>query len=101
MKKDNLPDPGSIEAPGKAPGSGPAGGGAGRPPGLPGPPGGPPGMAGGDIPWPALMVLVIGGFMAILDGSIVNVALPKLMAIFNVSADSIQWVMTAYLLVSG
>ncbi len=39
--------------------------------------------------------------MAILDSSIVNVALPKLMAIFGVGADSIQWVMTAYLLVSG
>ncbi len=39
--------------------------------------------------------------MAILDSSIVNVALPKLMSIFGVGADSIQWVMTAYLLVSG
>lgn len=39
--------------------------------------------------------------MAILDSSIVNVALPKLMAIFGVGAEKIQWVMTAYLLVSG
>jgi len=39
--------------------------------------------------------------MAILDGSIVNVALPKMMAIFSVSTDKIQWVMTAYLLMSG
>lgn len=67
---------------------------------APGPAGnhnGPP----GSIPWPAMMVLIIGSFMAILDGSIVNVALPKLMAIFGVATDSIQWVMTAYLLVSG
>ncbi len=55
----------------------------------------------GSIPWLALMILIFGSFMAILDGSIVNVALPKLMAIFGVTADSIQWVMTAYLLVSG
>lgn len=39
--------------------------------------------------------------MAILDSSIVNVALPKLMSIFGVGAEKIQWVMTAYLLVSG
>ncbi len=64
---------------------------------APGPAGGPP----GSIPWPAMMTLIIGSFMAILDGSIVNVALPKLMAIFGVATDSIQWVMTAYLLVSG
>lgn len=76
--------------------------------GINGPPGGPanagpPGAApdGGDIPWAMLFILVAGGFMAILDSSIVNVALPKLMAIFGVGADSIQWVMTAYLLVSG
>jgi EmrB/QacA subfamily drug resistance transporter len=55
----------------------------------------------GKIPWPALFILIAGGFMAILDSSIVNVAVPKLMAIFGVGADSIQWVMTAYLLVSG
>lgn len=39
--------------------------------------------------------------MAILDGSIVNVALPKMMAIFNVSTDKIQWVSTAYMLALG
>jgi EmrB/QacA subfamily drug resistance transporter len=53
------------------------------------------------FPWAALMVLVLGAFMAILDSSIVNVALPKLMAIFGVSADEIQWIMTAYMLTSG
>ncbi|MCL6639247.1 MAG: DHA2 family efflux MFS transporter permease subunit [Firmicutes bacterium] len=39
--------------------------------------------------------------MAILDGSIVNVAVPRLMAIFGVDTDKIQWVLTAYLLTSG
>lgn len=53
------------------------------------------------FPWRALFTLVIGSFMAILDGSIVNVAVPKLMAIFGVSADKIQWVLTAYLLACG
>ncbi|KJS12080.1 MAG: major facilitator transporter [Peptococcaceae bacterium BRH_c8a] len=53
------------------------------------------------IPWASLFILIAGGFMAILDSSIVNVALPKLMAIFGVGPESIQWVMTSYLLVSG
>lgn len=53
------------------------------------------------FPWAGLLVLVFGAFMSILDGSIVNVALPRLMAIFGVSPDEIQWVMTAYLLTSG
>jgi len=47
------------------------------------------------------MILVLGAFMAILDSSIVNVALPKMMAIFGVGADKIQWVLTGYLLTSG
>lgn len=58
-------------------------------------------MSNSAIPWASLFILIAGGFMAILDSSIVNVALPKLMAIFGVGAGSIQWVMTAYLLVSG
>jgi len=65
---------------------------------------GPPGAGGaapGKIPMAALFTLVIGSFMAILDGSIVNVALPKMMAIFGVTPDEVQWVMTAYLLASG
>lgn len=82
-----------------------AGGGpppTGRGPGAPG--GGPPGTGGapsGKIPMAALMTLVIGAFMAILDGSIVNVALPRMMSIFGSTADQIQWVMTGYLLTSG
>lgn len=39
--------------------------------------------------------------MAILDSSIVNVALPKMMAIFNSSTDGIEWILTAYMLTLG
>ena len=46
----------------------------------------------------ALLVIVIGTFMAILDTSIVNIAIPKMMAVFNVGTDDIEWVMTAYML---
>ena len=53
------------------------------------------------INWSVVTVVIIGTFMAILDGSIVNVALPKMMAVFAVSEDSIQWVLTAYMLTLG
>ncbi|ABO49001.1 drug resistance transporter, EmrB/QacA subfamily [Desulforamulus reducens MI-1] len=47
------------------------------------------------------MILVIGAFMAILDSSIVNVALPRFMTLFGSSADEIQWILTGYMLTSG
>ncbi|OAT83638.1 DHA2 family efflux MFS transporter permease subunit [Desulfotomaculum copahuensis] len=53
------------------------------------------------MPWASVLMLVLGAFIAILDTSIVNVALPKMMAIFGVGADKIQWVLTGYLLTSG
>lgn len=50
---------------------------------------------------PALFVLVIGGFMAILDTSIVNIAIPKLESVFSVNTQQVQWVVTIYLLTLG
>ena len=51
--------------------------------------------------WLPLLVVVMGAFAAILNNSSVNVALPKMMTIFGVPADQIQWVLTAYMLASG
>ncbi len=51
--------------------------------------------------WMALLVCVIGTFMAILDSSIVNIAIPKLMAVFGVSLDDVKWILTAYTLALG
>ncbi len=51
--------------------------------------------------WSILLVIILGTFMAILDSSIVNVALPKMMAIFNASAKDIEWILTAYMLTLG
>ena len=48
--------------------------------------------------WFVLANVMIGTFMAVLDGTIVNVGLPKIMAAFGVSLDTIQWVITAYML---
>ncbi len=49
--------------------------------------------------WWVLANIMIGTFMAVLDATIVNVALPKIMAAFGVDLDKIEWVLTAYLLV--
>jgi EmrB/QacA subfamily drug resistance transporter len=43
-------------------------------------------------------VIVLGAIMAILDATIVNVAVPTLGRRFHASISAIQWVMTAYLL---
>jgi EmrB/QacA subfamily drug resistance transporter len=54
-----------------------------------------------EIPWSVVVVIVIGTFMAILDSSIVNVALPKMMAVFGANTNTIAWVVTAYMLTLG
>src|SRR2546423_12357297 len=43
-------------------------------------------------------VVVVGTIMAILDATIVNVAIPTLGRKFHTSISAIQWVMTGYLL---
>jgi DHA2 family multidrug resistance protein len=51
--------------------------------------------------WLVLASVMVGTFMAVLDATIVNVALSKLMASFGVSVDRVEWVLTAYLLIFG
>jgi DHA2 family multidrug resistance protein len=48
--------------------------------------------------WWLLANVMIGTFMAVLDATIVNVGLPKIMASFGVGIDKIEWVITAYML---
>jgi len=48
--------------------------------------------------WWILSNVMIGTFMAVLDATIVNVGLPKIMASFGVGIDKIEWVLTAYML---
>ncbi len=48
-----------------------------------------------------VLVSLIGAFMSILDSSIVNVAVPTIMNVFNASTDSVQWVSTVYMLSMG
>jgi DHA2 family multidrug resistance protein len=48
--------------------------------------------------WWVLGVAVMGSFMSILDSTVVNIALPKLMAVFSTDVHGAQWVLTSYLL---
>lgn len=45
-----------------------------------------------------MVVYIVGLFMTIIDGTIVNVALPTLAREFGVSSTDIEWVSVAYLL---
>lgn len=48
--------------------------------------------------WPGVFAIVLGTFMAVLDTSIVNVAIPEMMNVFGASTEEIQWVVTSYTL---
>lgn len=48
--------------------------------------------------WILLANIMLGTFMAVLDATIVNVGLPKIMASYGVGLDKIEWVITAYML---
>jgi EmrB/QacA subfamily drug resistance transporter len=51
--------------------------------------------------WLALYVLCLGDIMIVLDGTIVNVALPSIRADLGFSQASLAWVVNAYLLTFG
>ncbi len=76
-------------------------------PGAPAlPAGGPGGPSAGEVHamehWgPALLALVVGAFMALLDSSIVNVAIPTMEHVFGVNTSQVEWVVTIYLLALG
>ena len=49
--------------------------------------------------WWVLANIMIGTFMAVLDATIVDVSLSKIMASFGITVDKAEWVITAYMLV--
>ena len=49
--------------------------------------------------WWVLANVMIGTFMAVLDATIVDVSLSKIMASFGITVDKAEWVITAYMLV--
>ncbi len=52
-------------------------------------------------PGQIMAVLLIGAFVTILNQTLINVALPHIMLALNVSANTVQWLVTGYMLVNG
>ena len=48
--------------------------------------------------WRTIIVLLVAAFVVILNETIMNVALPSLMVKLDVSANTVQWLSTAFLL---
>src|SRR3954464_10349789 len=48
--------------------------------------------------WQALVVIVLGSFMVILDTTIVNVALPRIIQVFQTNVNEGQLILTGYML---
>ena len=48
--------------------------------------------------WPALAILLLAGFMNLVDVSIVNVALPSMQASMGATSSQIEWVAASYVL---
>src|ERR671922_1120199 len=48
--------------------------------------------------WAAAVVMVIAALMDLIDGTIVNVALPTLQRDLHASATQVEWTVSAYLL---
>src|SRR5579872_1816570 len=48
--------------------------------------------------WQAAIVSALGLFMAVLDNTIVSVALPQMQTYFHTDRETINWVATAYFL---
>lgn len=51
--------------------------------------------------WQALIVLLLGMFMALLDTTIVNVALPTIETSLNASEATLSWIISGYALAFG
>src|ERR1044071_8389482 len=51
--------------------------------------------------WQVMAVVIFGTFMAILDSTAVNVAIPTLRVDFNAQVDQINAVLTSYILALG
>jgi EmrB/QacA subfamily drug resistance transporter len=51
--------------------------------------------------WIVAIVVIFGIFMSILDSTIVNIAIPRLQSAFGADLNSVQWVLTAYILAEG
>ncbi|MGZ0052457.1 DHA2 family efflux MFS transporter permease subunit [Brevibacillus gelatini] len=51
--------------------------------------------------WLSLMAILSGTFVAILNNSLINVALPTMVSIFGSTTETMQWVLTGYMLANA
>jgi MFS family permease len=51
--------------------------------------------------WLTLVATVVGSGMALLDSSVVNIALPAIQQALHADAAATQWIVNAYLLLLG
>ncbi len=58
-------------------------------------------MKDSNYKWVAALIVMMGTFMALLDTTIVDITLPKMMAELNTDTTGIQWVVIAYLTASA
>src|SRR5262245_45635431 len=65
---------------------------------MPPPAAGERGLFGLEYKWLVVIAVVFGVFMAVLDSTVVNIAISKLQAVFGVSLASIQSISTGYTL---
>src|SRR5699024_473216 len=52
-------------------------------------------------PYGMVAILFIGGFVALLTNTLVNVAMPTIMIEFDSRPSDVQWVTTGYMLING
>ena len=51
--------------------------------------------------WMVLLTVIIGTFLGRLDGTIVNLALPKMITAFSLTVSTAGWIATAYILANA
>src|SRR4029077_9205166 len=54
-----------------------------------------------DRRWPALYVLCAGILMVVIDGTIVNVALPSIQSDLGFTQSTLAWIVNSYLIAFG
>ncbi|MCM3567671.1 DHA2 family efflux MFS transporter permease subunit [Neobacillus mesonae] len=52
-------------------------------------------------PYGIIAVLMVGAFIAFLNNTLLNIALPSIMKDLNVEASTVQWLTTGFMLVNG
>src|SRR5699024_9182567 len=52
-------------------------------------------------PYAMIAILFIGGFVALLNNTLLNIALPTIMVEFDVGSSTVQWMTTGFMLING